>query len=64
MVPNQEPVRVTTQHHLEVVVAVLVALLSQLAAIMEHAQVKKNSFSRFVSILRIRIYCEVSDKNL
>ena len=38
---NQEPVRVLTQRHLEVVVTALVALLSQLAAIMEYAQVKK-----------------------
>ena len=41
MVPNQEPVRVITQHHLEVVVTVLVALLSQLPAMTEHVQVKK-----------------------
>ena len=39
---NQEPVRVVTQRHLEVVVTALVALLSQLAAIMDYAQVKKN----------------------
>ena len=39
---NQEPVRVVTQLHLEVVVTALVALLSQLAALMEHVQVKKN----------------------
>ena len=38
---NQEPVRVLTQRHLEVVVTALVALLSQLAAIIEYAQVKK-----------------------
>ena len=37
---NQEPVRVVTHRHLEEVVTALVALLSQLAAIMEHAQVK------------------------
>ena len=36
---NQEPVRVLTQRHSEVVVTALVVLLSQLAAIMEHAQV-------------------------
>ena len=39
MVPNQEPVRAITHRHSAVVVTVPVALLNQLTAIMEHAQV-------------------------
>ena len=40
MVPNQEPVRVITQPHSGAAAIVLVALLNQLAAVVEHAQVK------------------------
>ena len=50
MVPNQEPVRVTTRHHSVAVVTVLVILLNQLAVTMEHVQVMEiywNNFSTY-----------------
>ena len=50
MVPNQEPVRVTTRNHSVAAVTVLVILLNQLAATMEHVQVMEiywNNFSTY-----------------
>ena len=46
-VVNQEPVCVIIHRHWGVVVTVLVALLNQLAVIMEHAQAKKLYFDNF-----------------
>ena len=61
MAPNQEPVRVTTQHHSVVVATALVTLLNQLSAIMDHAQVKKNIPKNFF-VFKLRRDLEVSDK--